>query len=265
MNTLITTDIAPNKELPIKNGTIDFIQNAWKEIARLLARALGSNVLDIASTGTALKGCNNVGNLTNYDINPGLVYYGGELYLLDAAVFTVGGGQTAVCTINTSYDTSAATDPVEFTNGSFHNVHEIKKIVVTSAASGSGTFDYSTLTFINPAENTNTITISHANWSAGSTLSLVRNPNGLITMTGAFDANGSGALNDIICTLPSGWRPAATTYIDCAWNTGTATDLQQVLVQIITNGEVRITHRSSGVTIATGYAVLDGKSFYKAF
>lgn len=261
MNTLKTNQITANASMPIKSGTIDFLQDAWKEVARYMANSVGSNIHEIASSGSVLWGGENNGSAPNWDIRTGLVYYGGELYILDAATFTSGGGQTAVCTITTTYNTSATTDPVLFTDGNSHNAHEIKRMTVAAGVSGSGTVDYNSLTFINPAHNNKVQTGFHANW-LGSALSYRRNANGLITLTGKLVAGASASYSDLICTLPTGWRPAADLIVSVSKFDGT-TQLS-ALVTIKANGQVFIYHTNGGVTVNDNY-YLDTVSFYKSF
>lgn len=74
----------------------------------------------------------------NFNISAGSVYYNGEVYQV-AAASGVYAGTVAVLTLTTTYQSG---DPVQFTDGSTHNVHEINKMVISNAASGSGTKDY---------------------------------------------------------------------------------------------------------------------------
>ena len=261
MRTLKTNNISATASMPIKSGTIDFLQNAWKEMARYMANAVGSNVHELAGSGSVLWGAENSGSAPNWDIRTGLVYYGGELYILDANTFTSGGGQTAVCTIVTTHDTSATTDPVLFTDGNSYNVHEIKRMTVAAGASGSGTVNYNSLTFINPAHNNIVHASFHANWPS-SALSYRRNANGLISLTGKLVAGASASYSDLICTLPSGWRPDADLIV--ATNRFDGTTQEPALVTIKANGQVFIYHANGGVVVGDNY-YLDTISFYKSF
>lgn len=74
----------------------------------------------------------------NFNISAGSVYYNGEVYQV-AAASGVYAGTVAVLTLTTTYQSG---DPVQFTDGSTHNVHEINKMVISNAVSGSGTKDY---------------------------------------------------------------------------------------------------------------------------
>lgn len=248
--------------MPIKSGTIDFMQTAWKEMSRALAEAVGSNIHEIAGAGTVLWGCEDSGGgFPNYDIRSGLVYYGGELYLLTGAAFTVPIGKVAVCTITTTYDTSATTDPVEFTDGNTYNVHEIKRMTVAAGISGSGTVDYNSLTFVNPAHNEKTQGSFHANWT-GSALKYRRNADGLIHLTGDLEAGASASYSDLICTLPSGWRPATDLVFSTTRFDGIKLEPARVIVK--SNGQVFIDNVSGGVAVNDVY-IMNGISFYKSF
>lgn len=247
--------------MPIKSGTIDFLQNAWKEMARYMANAVGSNVHELAGSGSVLWGAENSGSGSNWDIRSGFIYYGGDLYILDGNTFTSGGGQTAVVTIVTTFNSSATTDPVLFTDGNSYNVHEVKRMSVAAGASGSGTVDYTALTFINPAHNNRVQSGFHANWPS-STLSYRRNADGLISLTGKLVAGASASYSDLICTLPSGWRPAADLIV--ATNVFDGTTQEPALVTIKANGQIFIYHKNGGVAVNDNY-YLDTVSFYKSF
>lgn len=261
MKTLKTTNITSGASMPIKSGTIDFVQTAWKEMSRALAKAVGSNVLDIAGAGTVLWGGENTGTAPTWEIRDALVYYGGEMYLLTGATFNTGGGQTAVCTITTTYDTSATTDPVEFTDGNTYNVHEIKRMTVAAGVSGSGTVDYNSLTFVNPAHNETTHSSFHANW-VGSALKYRRNADGLIHLTGELEAGASASYSDAICTLPAGWRPAADLVFSTTRFDGIKLEPARVIVK--SNGQVFIDNVYGGVAVNDVY-IMNGISFYKSF
>lgn len=139
MRKLITSFIGPNVAQPIKQGTLDHLQLAYQEAINALGRMGIGQDYDPTKV-YVLYGCENTNTAPNYDINAGAIFYGGEIYLLDAVSFVA--ADTAVGTITTSYFASAIADPVTFTDGVAHNVHEIKKMVVADAVSGSGTADY---------------------------------------------------------------------------------------------------------------------------
>lgn len=77
-----------------------------------------------------------------YTLTAGAIYFGGEVYQVDAQTVTVTGVNRLVGTITTTYQSG---DPVTLSDSSTANVHEIRKIVFSDAAAGSGSFDFGTI------------------------------------------------------------------------------------------------------------------------
>lgn len=218
MRKIITTDITTLASMPVKSGTITHIQNAYTELINNTAASLVGKPYG-AIGQFALIGCNNIDTLPDVDIQAGFILYNGTIYEVDAVAFTPGGGQVAVATIATTYFSATNADPVEFTDGNNHNVHEIKKIVFSSAVSGSGIFDYSALSFVQIQAGTE-VTYD-TGWGDGGFESTFyrKNRDGLVTVQGRFAANGTPADTDQIFALPIGFRPTVDTYV-----TGTRSD-----------------------------------------
>lgn len=140
MKILDTTDISDTVGMPVKGGTLVFLQDAYKEALLALAKNLiGPNYSD--AIGYILFGCINSATPLDYNISAGAIFYNGEVFLVDAVTFTAAGGEVAVASISTDFFTDNA-DPVEFTDGGPRNVHQIRKIAFASGASGSGEFDF---------------------------------------------------------------------------------------------------------------------------
>lgn len=140
MKKLNTVPITNTAGFRFKSGTFDFLQLAYTEcLAELVTSRIGSNY--DATKGYILNGCINSGSGSSYVISAGSVFFNGEIFLVDAATFTLTGSNVAegVITI-TQYVTNA--DPVNFTDGVSRNVHNIRKIVFQNALSGSGSFDF---------------------------------------------------------------------------------------------------------------------------
>jgi hypothetical protein len=143
MKQLDTSAITTTVGMPLKGGTLQFFQLAYQEALT----AIANNFLGAKSDSTntyILFGCLNSGTGGAFNISAGAVYYNGEVFLVPAASFTPGGGQTAVGTIVTSQYTFNA-DGVLFTDGITRNVHNIRQIVFAAAASGSGITDFDNL------------------------------------------------------------------------------------------------------------------------
>jgi hypothetical protein len=134
MKKIKTTDISTSAAMPVKQGTLDHLQSAYKEIIQGLA-------LQMVKGGNGiLYGCINTQTGLNWSITSGYVYYNGEVYLCDAASGVLSGGQSIWGTITTTNLIAANADPVEFSDGSNNNVHLIEKFVWSSNTTGTQLF-----------------------------------------------------------------------------------------------------------------------------
>lgn len=208
MKKLDITPITNAAQLPIKKGTLQFLQDANSEIfAALMTALIGSSYS--YNTMYVLYGCINSGSGANYIISAGAVFYQGEIFLVDSTSFSTTGSNVPIMTLITSQYTTDA-DPVTLTDSSVHNVHNIRKITVVSGAAGSGLVNFSSLyrlSFTIPAQLNAT----------GSGVSGTY-PNLVFTKGGdSILAKGSYYLGDITSvgtvTVPLGTTLATTDYI----------------------------------------------------
>ena len=129
----ITTGIG----MPIKSGTIKLIQDAYTEVITAVVRGIISGGQYDYSKPYILFGCKNTGVGSNYIISNGAVFYDGEVYLTDAATFTISGSDVAIGVITRTQIYGADADPVLFTDGINRTVHDNLKIVWQAGASGT--------------------------------------------------------------------------------------------------------------------------------
>jgi hypothetical protein len=141
MRKLSTSSVTNTTAMPIKAGTLEHLQLAYQEVANALARNAIGRPTD-TTRAYILFGCINSGTAGSMNVSAGAVYYAGEIYLVDAFTLTV--TQAAVAAIATTFFGTNA-DPVTFTDGVARNVHEIRKITFSNAASGSGLFDFNNM------------------------------------------------------------------------------------------------------------------------
>lgn len=137
MKKLLTNNITTSVGFPFKSGTLDHLQAAYTEAIGELGKALAgagysSNAVYI------LNGLVNSGSGNNYVISAGSIFYNGEVYIVPAATFTTSGLQFPVGIITTSYVSAVNADPVEFTNGSTFNVHQVNTVVLQAGGSTAG-------------------------------------------------------------------------------------------------------------------------------
>lgn len=139
------TPISDSAQMPVKKGTLQFLQDAHKiSLNQALIAQVGDSFNGLSCY--VLYGCKNTGSYPNYNISAGAVWCLGEVYEVDAASFAVTGGNVAVVSVvTTQYTTNA--DPVTFTDASSHNVHNIRKAVIGTGTSGSGISDYADVVF----------------------------------------------------------------------------------------------------------------------
>jgi hypothetical protein len=135
MKKIKTTDITTTAAMPVKQGTLDHLQSAYTEIVQ----GFSLQMLSQAPRGI-IYGCILTQVGSNWSITSGYIYSNGEIYLADATSGVLSGGQSIFGTITTTNLTAANADPVEFSNGSSYNVHEIRKIVWSSGTSGTDTY-----------------------------------------------------------------------------------------------------------------------------
>ena len=144
MKILNISDISSSNAMPIKSGTLQFLQDAHKEaLAGLVTNVIPTPV---ANTIYILSGCKNSTTAPIHTLSAGVLFYNGEIFNFDGATFTLTGLQKAYARIETTqYLTNA--DPVQFTDGVSRNVHNIRKIVIENTTTSSGLPEF--INFIN--------------------------------------------------------------------------------------------------------------------
>jgi len=140
MKILDTTPIADNAQFPVKKGTLQFIQDAYKDIMRYLVSTLVQSY--DPSVVYIFSGVVNSAIDPVFQISGGVVFYNGEFFEVDAVNFSAPAANTAIFKLDTSQYTQDA-DPVTFTDLVARNVHNIRKITIVSGLSGSGLSNFS--------------------------------------------------------------------------------------------------------------------------
>jgi hypothetical protein len=136
MKRLDTSSITSSIAMPIKAGTLEFLQDANKETIASVMKALLGFTPD-SNTIYILNGCINSNTAPSYNVSAGVVYYNGEIYEVSAFSFTTTGTDLAYPNLTvTQYTTNA--DPVQFTDGTPRNVHNIRSFTVTATSTNTG-------------------------------------------------------------------------------------------------------------------------------
>ena len=184
MKILDVSNINASAQMPVKKGTLQFLQDAYKELANAILRGTIGGAYS-ASTYYILHGCANSGVGSNYIISAGAIFFNGEIYLVDGTTFTTTGGQVPVMNIATTQYTTDA-DPVTFTNNVQYNIHDIRKIVISAGTAAGNQYGVnSTNVFVNYANSTPNII------EQGSFASLQTK----VIQIGVWDMNATATLN----------------------------------------------------------------------
>lgn len=141
MRNLNVSNVSASIGLPVKSGTLIHLQLAYREVLAGIGKAITGTGYDPTKV-YILNGCVNSGSGSNYNISAGVVFFNGEVYLVDAATFTISGPNVAVGIVTKTYFTGANADPVQFTDGVTRTIHEIWKMVPQSGLSGSGAANF---------------------------------------------------------------------------------------------------------------------------
>ena len=138
MKILDNSDITNTAQLPIKKGTIAFLQDSHKETVISLFKAMVGSTYNVL-TPYVLFGLNDSGSGLSHNISGGAIVILGEIFQVDAVAFTSASGEVPYLnSIVDQYTTDA--DPVTFTDLSVHDVHNIRKYEIVSATSGDIAF-----------------------------------------------------------------------------------------------------------------------------
>lgn len=263
MKKVLYNNISATAAQPFKSGTWQHLQEAYTELIVATVQALVGEDYDY-STPYALTNLNNTQTPPDYTIISGFVLFEGVIYETSGTAFTTAGPQVAVGSIATTYLTSAAADPVTFTDGNAHNVHEIKKINFAAGTSGSGAFDYDDIVFVQHPNDWQDLTVN-ANWATVQTLQYRKNRDGLVTIRGIVQGGASAAYGDTIATLPAGYRPASQPVYSVIeqYNIGTSANGTAFIGINHTTGAIVVFSGAAGAPTAT-YGHAFAISFYNS-
>lgn len=256
MKKLDTSHITISVGQPIKQGTLDFLQQAHQEttlhaIRQILGETYGSSFVYV------LWGCQNTGSGANYVIGEGAVFYNGEIYYVPAATFSLSGGQVAIATVTSSPTLAANADPVEFTDLSSFNVHFDRTIVVSAGSTGGFT-DYSS--WIDSRSKLSKIEVSpyggtapayastnFANDGAGVYQKLIiqyHPREKKVTLTGVVKVTTLATGNNVVLNLPSKYRPVDRLLAPAIIETGSTDAI--LMIKVYDGGDLVISNNTGG-------------------
>lgn len=143
MKLLDTSPISVSAQFFYKKGTLQFLQDAHREVFAALIKSLIGPLYNPA-TVYVMSGVINSATAPIYNISSGAIFFNGEVFDFDTTAFTSSGSDVGVFSIvQTQYTINA--DPVTFTDLTLRNVHNIRKMQLASGVSGSGLANFAQL------------------------------------------------------------------------------------------------------------------------
>lgn len=202
-----TSAVALGAAMPYKSSMIDWLYvndkyTHWEFVSALLN--------DVDANNVALVGCDETVVGSTHTINSGFIYRANEIFEVGGDAITLPPGEVVVCNIIDNYP--SPNDPVTFSDGSSHNVHQVRAISFSAGLSGSGDFDYNDLVFLqNPTRQVGSIaTVQWEDGSGGTDFKYYKVPFNKLVIDTTLEKISSGSAT--IITLPSGYRPAQDRY-----------------------------------------------------
>ncbi len=144
MNTILTTSISdPNIQQPFTGKSLAFIQNSYKQMFDGVCQSIVGTRNYSGLGFYVISGLVDSGVPPAYVIPEGWIFHDGQLYYCSGYNGTP--INDVIGTITSAYDLTI--DPVTFTDGIARNVHRVLTITLSDGVSGSGDFDYDTISF----------------------------------------------------------------------------------------------------------------------
>lgn len=161
MKVLSVAPISSTAFMPIKSGTLQFLQDSYND--QIFALLSSSGIYWSQNQPYILSGVQftvSPGGAGAFSYTGGYVYYAGEIFQVVASSGTQISGHVIVSNIDTTqYLTDA--DPVTFSDTSTHNVHNIRTISFSdSSSAGAGQSLYTDFIPINPNSVSNVLVSS---------------------------------------------------------------------------------------------------------
>jgi hypothetical protein len=246
-----TSDISLGSAMPYQASMIDWLNAADAADNTGLVAALSNNN---APTKYCLQGAVLSGT-GPYNITQGYVIISGQIYSTSAITsLSVGAGQVIVGTITSAYPLVGTFDPVTFSDGVTHNVHEFNYIVWSAGASGSGDIDFSELTYLRSQWIEPTLSAGFTTLSTNKFAYKVDYVNNRIWFKGAVTRTSSVSIN--VFTLPASLYPSTIKLMPLV---ASGASLLAAACDVTTAGVVRVDN--NGGSSGTWLYFFDGVSF----
>ncbi|CAB4218930.1 hypothetical protein UFOVP1596_53 [uncultured Caudovirales phage] len=258
MKTVDTQFITAGVAMPVTAALIDHLQNAGFDQAESILQAIGCDPAKL----TVLCGCVDTTVGAVHTITAGAVAWAGRVYKVSGYVVTLGGGE--IVTASIKGPTFEAEDPLTFSDGSMYSVMKTVEIGFYNTAAGGGNIgapgDQSAWELLNPKWRTVGSTgepafqNSWTNIGGGAENLQFKKIINKVILRGLLSG---GNINDVIFTLPLGYRPLNEVNIGTYYQAGGVEFAARIVITTV--GDVVI--RNASGTNPSQYACINGE-FY---
>lgn len=240
MNVIDTTQIIdPNIQQPFLGTSLLFLQNIWSDMVKGIVEGLIGNSYS-STTPYAIEGIQPTGGTsTPSTITSGYIYWNHELIHCPGRPTPIVTGPVFNIVVS-----NPAPDPVNFSDGSSHSVHNVRTMTITDATPGSGLFNLSDVVYIQTLTVPTWTNLTLANSWTNSTTAKVRTLFGRVEILGIITNATLTNASLFMFTMPAQFRPAVDTYLS---------------VNVLNNGNWY--SRDVYVTASTGAFTLDTSGF----
>lgn len=238
MNNLRTDVVAdPNKLQPFTAISAAFLQDAT---ITMLVAAARSIVGDSYSSGTpyAIAGLNYTGTAAlPSSVGAGFILFNNEIMqVLGGFGPAATGAAFGLVTSNGFSYNGINADPVEFTDATLNNVHDVRVYQITDAL--GGLFQLSAVVFIQEKFLLSLATTATLLSSYTGPIKFYKDLQGNVFLNGQASSPGSPTSSTTVFTLPSGYRPTAQKYFPCVF--ADSLTILSGWVLVLTNGNVQV-------------------------
>lgn len=136
----------------------------------------------------------------------GAIFYNGEIYTVQSTSGSVGAGFTVYSQVIVLTGTP---DPVNFSDGSYKNVHNVRQFILQNMTTGSGTANLAVDNWIRLNDITNDYQVVSSflnSWTSSGAGVRYRKQGRFLEVTG--DVTNTGNINTIVFQLPTGYQPS---------------------------------------------------------
>lgn len=196
--------------MPIKKGTLQFIQRSHRDTVRDAIVGMIGKTYDNTKV-YVLYGCEVSISGSNVDFTEGAVFYAEEVFEVLGSSFTLTGGHYIGWALDIQQYTNFA-DPVTFSDGNNYNVHNIRRYKLLAVANGGSNKPLASDTVFygvwQARNNVSDVAVVSGTGTVSSSQIRYKIDGNMVTLQYSVDVNLTGGVPHLEITLPVGFTAA---------------------------------------------------------